>query len=286
MKKKDPRIWCIVPFSRPQYLPDIFKRFSAQTYQNKKLIIVENGNGLGACKHYNLYPDVLLSSDPHQAWAKNEGLLYLKRIGADNDYWTTWDDDDYYSSLALQELADNVHKGDVIGKSKSFVKLTDNNLYLIDLPPENALLLNNVDLMGNPRFVVHGPTITAKVGTSLLFEYHEFTEDLIFTKQMLEQGADIYVTSKYNWCYMRNAGAKHAWKISDDEFKFANSGTLIDFGPIDFDIVNGSKKPEGKIVYCNSISLHDSFSYKETMMQTGGTPDEVLTRMAKQLGLL
>ena len=272
---ESPTIWCIVPFSRPQYAQDIYSRFSRQSYPNKKLVVVENGKGIGTWKRLGLEPDLLLTSGPHQSWAKNEGILQLKRMGKDEDYWTTWDDDDYYSKLYIEELATNVHKADVIGKAKSFVKLTDDRLYLISKPSENSIL--------DKKWVVHGPTITARVGDSLLFEYLPFAEDLKFVEQMKEQGARIYVTSRYNWCYRRNANTNHTWQISDNEFKFANSGSFIDYGPIDYDIVDGKKEAEGTIIYCDKIDLRSSFTYKQTLSATGGSPDYVLDALAKQL---
>jgi glycosyltransferase involved in cell wall biosynthesis len=275
--KKDPTIWCIVPFSRPQYTTNIFRSFANQAYQNKKLVIVENGKAEGTCKALGLEPDLLLQSDPHQSWAKNEGILHLRKLGYSNDFWTTWDDDDYYEcENYLSELAHNIYKADVIGKSKSFVKLSDGNLYLMDYPPENTLLEPG-------QWVVHGPTITARIGASLLFEHLPFAEDLKFVDQMREQGASVYVTSKYNWCYMRNAGANHTWIISDEEFKYANSGGFINYGPFDPDIINGKKIVPGEMVYSQGIDLRNSLTYKEVQRNTGGSPEEIMDAIARSL---
>jgi glycosyltransferase involved in cell wall biosynthesis len=271
----NPTIWCIVPFSRPQYAQTIFQRFAAQTYPNKKLVLVENGDGEGTCQRLNLKPDLLLTSGKHQSWAKNEGILKLRALGHTRDFWTTWDDDDYYGPRYLEELAENLHKGDVIGKSKSFIKLSDDNLYLIDTPPENVAL--------DDKWVVHGPTITARVGESLLFEHQPFAEDLKFVDEMRLQGAKIYVTSRYNWCYRRNASSNHTWQISDDEFKYANSGSFINYGPFDEDVVNGKKEVEGEIVWCNDVNLRNSLIYKEVLKNTGGPSEQVLDALAQQV---
>lgn len=270
------RLWCIVPFSRPQYAQAIFDRFKRQTYKNKKLIIVENGDGIGSCKKLGLEPDILLSSGKHQSWAKNEAILYLQKMGHSKDWWTTWDDDDYYGDFYLEELSRNLNKGEVIGKSKSFIKLTDDRLYLMDKPPENEYIRSN-------EYVIHGPTITARVGECLFFEHLEFAEDLKFVDEMRELGANVWATSKYNWCYYRNGHGNHTWRISDDEFKFANSGAFIDYGPLNHDIVDGKVKIEGKIIYCDTLDLKSSFVYQEVMKNTGGSPDKVLGSIAKQL---
>lgn len=270
---KDQTIWCVVPSSKPQYLPTIFKNFSSQTYHNKKLVVVENGSSIGMCKKLGLQPDLLLESKPHQSWAKNEALLHLKKSNPD-DYWTTWDDDDYYGPAYLDELSKSLGKGDVVGKSNSFVKLTDDRLYWMKAPPENSVLTN--------KFVIHGPTITARIGDSLLFEHLPFGEDLKFVEQMRELGGTVYATSRYNWCYMRYTSG-HTWHISDDEFKFANSGFFIDCGPLNLDIVNGLVEATGDVVFCDSIDIANSFNYREVCRATGGSTEEVLSAMIQSL---
>jgi len=270
-----PTIWCVVPFSRPKYAKAIFERFAKQTYADKRLVIVENGAGVGACKKLGLSPDLLLTSGKHQSWAKNEAILKLRALGHSGDYWSTWDDDDYYGPRYLEELAANLHKGDVIGKSRSYIKLSDDHLYLMTSPPQNDVVTQS--------WVIHGPTITARIGDSLLFEHLPFAEDLKFVHQMKEQGGIAYATSQYNWCYMRGPIRDHTWMISDEEFKFANSNHFIDYGAFDEDVVNGIKEVPGELVVCNSIDIRSSFTYKEVQRSTGGSSDDVLEAIAKQM---
>jgi glycosyltransferase involved in cell wall biosynthesis len=272
---KDPIIWCVVPSSKPRFLPDIFKNFTSQTYHNKKLVVVENGGSVGMCEKLGLRPDVLLTSKQHQSWAKNEALLYLKKNHPD-DWWTTWDDDDYYGPKYLEELSMSLTKGDVVGKSNSFVKLTDDRLYWMTKPPENS------EITLDSRFVIHGPTITARVQDSLLFEHLPFGEDLKFVEQMRELGGRVYATSKYNWCYMRYSN-NHTWQISDEEFKFTNSEFFIDCGPLNLDIVNGLVEPTGKLIICNSVDIAKTMNYKQVQAATGGSSDEIFATIISQL---
>jgi glycosyltransferase involved in cell wall biosynthesis len=253
-------IWCVVPFSRPQNLELVRRQFISQSYQNKKLVIVENGSAIGSCKRAGFEPDLLLTSRTHQSYAKNEALLALKEKHGD-DYWTTTDDDDYYGPGYLEELAQSLGKGEVIGKSRSFIRLSDGRLYLIDKWAENEL--------GDS--IVHGPTITARIKDSLLFQVEDWGEDLDWAEEMKRLGARVYSTSRYNWCYFRSSdGEGHAWCVSDNEIRFANSGAMVDYGPFNADIVNGVTHPSGEVVYCNEFDIEGSAMYLKIMKETGG----------------
>lgn len=253
-------IWCVVPFSRPRNLELVRQQFEHQTYSDKKLVIVENGDAVGACKLAGFEPDLLLSSRKHQSYAKNKALLALKEIAPD-DYWTTTDDDDYYGPRYLEELAQSLGKGDVIGKSRSFVKLSDGRLYLFDKWAENSICDS----------VVHGPTITARIKDSLLFQVEDWGEDLDWVEQMQKLGAKVYATSRYNWCYFRSDnGDGHAWSVSDNEIRFTNSGKLIDYGMFDPDVVDGIKTTVGERVFCDEFDITRSAMYLKIMKETGG----------------
>lgn len=264
-------IWCVVPFSRPGNLELVRRQFAYQTYQDKRLVIVENGDAIGACKKAGFEPDLLLTSKKHQSYAKNEALLALKEKCPD-DYWTTTDDDDYYGPHYLQELSQSLHRGDVIGKSKSFIRLSDGKVYLINKWGENAIT----------DCVVHGPTITARIKDSLLFQVEDWGEDLDWVDEMKRLGAKVYATSRYNWCYFRSHdGSGHAWSVSDQEIRFANSGNLIDYGPFNEGIVNGLREPEGEVVYCDDFDITGSAMYLRIMKETGG--DEFVKEVLSQI---
>ena len=102
-------IYAIVPFSRPDMLENVKNNFVRQKFLDKKLIIVENGPAIGACKKYNFQPDILLTSDAHQSHAKNTAINELNKRGG--GFWTTLDDDDWYGkSLHFSEMI-NVYAG-------------------------------------------------------------------------------------------------------------------------------------------------------------------------------
>ena len=69
MKTKE--VYVITAFSRPQFYNNIIENFKRQTFQNKHLIIVENGSAIGVAKD-----GTILNSVSHVGSAKNTALRY------------------------------------------------------------------------------------------------------------------------------------------------------------------------------------------------------------------
>ena len=120
-------IWVVVPFYRECNLKTVIENFKRQTFINKRLIIVENGIAIGSCERAGFKPDLLLTSETHQAIAKNTALDEIKRRGG--GYWTTFDDDDWYGKHHVQEIVDNAHRAIACGRGEHFVRLS-NGLHL------------------------------------------------------------------------------------------------------------------------------------------------------------
>jgi glycosyltransferase involved in cell wall biosynthesis len=270
---KNPTIWCVVPFSRPHQLQWVVDLFKSQTYHNKKLLIVENGQAVGACKKAGIEPDVILTSRPHQSYAKNEALLYLKDNGFGDDIWTTWDDDDYYGPVYLEEIASNIHKGDIVGKTSSFMRLTDGRLYCLTKWPENA----EAELP-----FIHGPTVTGRVKESILFTYMDWGEDLVWVREMAGYGAKIYRTSRYHWCYFRYPNTKHTWLISDNEIMIGNSGHMFFMsGMFEPDIVNGTCDGLMEPVKVDLSNMEESPVIGQIKRETGDMVNTAIWRAAQ-----
>lgn len=221
MKAKE--IWVIVPFSRPQYLENLKSNFLRQKFYNKKLIIVENGKGIGTCKRFGFKPDILLTSKPHQSDAKNKGIEALQDINA--EFWTTFDDDDWYGPDYLQELYENSDKADIIGKSSIFNKTTEGKLRLFS-GLENA-----------STFDLHGPTISGWTKSTIFFlNTGRWGEDMQFLYRLNDKGATFWSTSKYNFIYQRFKSHDHAWTVTDYQlsqcwykFQSKNNPSVIEY---------------------------------------------------------
>lgn len=209
----------VVPFSRPQNKDIVIRNFLRQTFKEKTLWIVENGSGIGTFLNSEFK---ILTSEKGQSIAKNTAIDAIKNSGG--GFWTTFDDDDYYGPNYLQELSDNINKATVIGKQKIFVKLTDDKLYLFDT--------------GGDKLFLNGPTISAWAEDSVYFEQMAYGEDSKWLDDMKSQGASLYSTSCFNFCYNRNK-SQHAWPILDQQFIHMTQGEVLFVGENKTDIING-----------------------------------------------
>jgi hypothetical protein len=219
MKAKQVNIIC--PFSRPDQVNNVLENFSRQTFSNKQLIVIENGNAL------NTFPKdkaIVLTSDNHQSFAKNTGLDYLKSNGG--GFWTTFDDDDYYGKNYLQELIDNSDKANIIGKKSFFCKTFENKMRLFLHEDE-----------GKQCFAVHGPTISAWAEDSLYFnDTGRWGEDVEWEQRMVLNGATIASTSKYNFMLNRNKGQNHTWVVDDTQIAMLLGFHKFDITEFDYDL--------------------------------------------------
>jgi glycosyltransferase involved in cell wall biosynthesis len=203
MKAKE--IWVVVPFSRPEYLTNVIKNFTQQKFNNKKLVIVENGKAIGSCKRFGFSPDILLSSEAHQSYAKNKALEVLKAMKA--EYWVTFDDDDWYGPEYLSEIVEHSDKAEVIGKPNVFVKTVDDSIRLF----------SGYDEMCYSNHLI-GPTISAWVSDSVLFKNNgKWSEDTLFVGEMVNKGARVWNTSKWHFLQQRNRNQSHTWMITDEQ---------------------------------------------------------------------
>lgn len=264
----------IVPFSRPKFLQNILDNFKRQTYQDKRLVIVENGAAIGSVQGSG---PVVLTSGPHQSLAKNEGLEWVRKNGG--GWWTTFDDDDYYGPQYLQELSENLDKADVIGKNDRFVKTEGNQLLFVSSGQENSFTRG-----------LQGPTITARSEETVEFKEIRcqitgvpLPEERVFLGDMLDAGAKIYCTSRYNFAQCRN-GKDHVWKINSHQISqnALDAGfEVLEIDSFDLDVVNNMKPMNGRPVEAEEPSLehHGMYQYLKDHLPS-------LEDFAKQQGWL
>jgi hypothetical protein len=223
-------------------LTNVLENFGRQTFLNKKLVIVENGPAVGACKEANISPDILLTSDAHQSCAKNTGLHEVRKRGG--GYCTTYDDDDYYGPRYLEELMEHAGEEDVVGKTSFFMRMSNGNLRLYLDHRENSAVDD----------VVLGPTISYWAEDAVEFKNTgDWGEDGRFVTDMLNRGAGVYTTSRWNFVAQRRSDVQsHSWTATDDQINQCMArGELAffegrDYGPVSsYDFVNRlAEEPE------------------------------------------
>lgn len=229
----------IVPFSRPRFFNNVIQNFKSQNYKNKKLIVVENGEGINCFKDIDC---IRLSSECHHAHAKNEAISWLKKHNG--GWWVTMDDDDYYGPEYLTEISLNLNKANVIGKLSRFFGNED---YTYLLSCQENQLVNTV----------LGATLVAKAEESceLVPVTHD---DLLFTQKMIELGGTVYCTSKHHFIHKRHKNLITSWTASVEMMAqcFIDSGlNVIKFDGCPLDIVNAKSNIENYTNIENDLSI-------------------------------
>jgi hypothetical protein len=192
-------IWVVVPLGRAEMLPNVLDNASRQALP-LKLCIVENGDAVGACAKHCVDPDLLLTSEHHQATAKNEAVSAIKKLGG--GLISFWDDDDEYGAGFLGELKGQESKATVVGKRRHLVRLSD-GLYLFDRESANQ-----------PSDWLHGPTCMVQAENCVEFPRIAPNDDGEWCKAMKQAGATFWATSIWNYTYIRT-GHNHVWEASD-----------------------------------------------------------------------
>ena len=229
-------IYAICPFSRPSFLKNVIRNFRRQTYQEKKLIVVENGDAVGACTAVGFEPDVLLRSEPHQSHAKNAALRWIRQNGG--GWFSTFDDDDYYGPNYLQEVEDSRVFGDIVVKHDHFVLGIDNRLRLFEQGCRNQEHREG-----------HGATISARADECPDFlDTGVIGEDHRWISEYRDSGAKLWVSSPHHYAVVRHSN--NTWKIQDDSYQrrlhFASDGAckIWDYGefrPSLYAVINGQE---------------------------------------------
>ena len=99
-------VWYVVPTCRPENVENIFANFECQSIKGS-LLIVENGDAVGACEKAGLIPNVLLQSEPNVGSARSAALRYLRSVAP--DAYIVWmdDDDTYHRTYATKAIEHN-----------------------------------------------------------------------------------------------------------------------------------------------------------------------------------
>lgn len=190
--------WVVVPLGRADSVGNVFSNFRRQSVE-ARLCIVENGAGLGACERHGLNPDLLLTSQNHQAHAKNQAISELRDCGG---HLAFWDDDDWYGRAFLEELLASAGRATVVGKRRHFVRLPS-GLFLFDSQSANRA-----------SSWLHGPTCLVRAAECLTFPVVSPNDDGAWCKAMRAAGASFYATSIWGYIYDRtNPG--HVWNASE-----------------------------------------------------------------------
>lgn len=229
-------IWMISGLHDVCWLQNILANYNRQEYPHRRLIIVENGKGIGVTKNIQLpIGTIVLTSNPGPAEPMNAALHFLKKHRKYDNWFCKCDADDYYGPQYLLQIRAGIKLGaDYLGRKSLYIKTTDNHLWYAESKDSD--------------FIFHGPTIAARVGAAVEFPLVQgWGEDAQWCKTMNRIGRKSVILPAEGFCYQRWSNYQHSWPCTDFEIRTLWQVEFLDLGNLDLDVVNGVKeRPLGK----------------------------------------
>lgn len=231
------------------------RNFERQSFADARLVVVENGPGLGSCERHGLKPWRVLTSGRHQSLAKNAGLECLLEDGWAT-HWTTFDDDDWYGPAYLQEVADAFSAGhQAVCKSNSFMRLDDGRLLFQSMLGENCVVPGG-----------QGPTLGSRLWSDMprFSDAQRWGEDWQWCVDLDALGMQFWATSRHHFCYERSEPLTHTFPLTDEQLLGWSCGERwVAHGNAEA-ILNGAEEPrlESVPVPTLDISTHPCFLLK------------------------
>jgi hypothetical protein len=143
------------------------------------------------------------------------------------------DCDDYYGPGFLREQYEHMRPGRIVGKTMRFVYDAGGLMLIQHSKNEGNRIIKTPS-------VISGATHGMMLNESSLYPIKKYGEDGLYCHAFVQRGGEMYETSIFNYCYMRDAHS-HTWNIDVRE-KARVSRTIKTIG-LDFDeaIINGEK---------------------------------------------
>jgi hypothetical protein len=240
-------IWLITGLHDPIWLDNILDNYTRQTFPCK-LLIVENGKGLGAAWNVDSIGVYVIRSDVGVSQYINAGLNWLREVAHNNDWFCKFDSDDYYGPEYVYQIA-QAEYSDYMGRNSIYIKTMSNHLWYLE---------------GSSKSVFHGPTLAGRIGTAVDFpEVNDWGEDAKWCNAMQAAGRSAYVLPPEGFCYQRWNNYNHVWPCSDMELRTSWLKPIRDLGIFDQEIVNSKKsRPDGTVLAIPEITADNFMPFR------------------------
>jgi len=237
------RFSVITPTMRPDRLDHALENYNKQTYKNKELVIVVNGDQGEYATVKNAisdYSDVKICYMPSDHYAATS-LNYATKF-CDGKFIFRFDDDDYYGAFYLEDigLMLKAYDPDVIGKFASFVKIEGaSEVYLRSTTyRERNLRAYTSENISNKYGRISGATFGVK---KRLLESVPFPDsslasaDSAFLEKLRIEAPNttILKTDCFNFTIGRQVNASnHTWKFNINKMRKRNPKAHKDLSEI------------------------------------------------------
>ncbi|WP_181917351.1 glycosyltransferase [Virgibacillus dokdonensis] len=195
---------------RPDFLENVLYNYSQQTWENKELIIVLNGENFDT-EEVNSKTKNYANVKVINSASSTLGACLNKAIeNAEFNVIAKFDDDDYYGPNYLTDSMQAFVYTDasIIGKKSIYMYFEDTDMLVLKYPnTENKF-----------QTFVYGATLVFKkeVWEANSFSDRNRGEDSAFLKNAISNGFKIFSTNPYNYVYIRRSYAEHhTWEVNN-----------------------------------------------------------------------
>jgi len=199
----------MVPSHRPGMTGNVLANFRRQTYKNKRLLVVENGDALGVYEREWPFPEVRIikSQATSASGARNAGLNWL-RLFHPGAFVVTMDDDDYYGPEYLSEHALHARPWRINGKRWGWVSFDSGVVYF-----------GNGWTPGPARGLLLGGTMGFFEHPELRFDESVLCgEDSVFCREANSLGMSTNLLTAQHYCLSREGSPDaHTHKAKDSK---------------------------------------------------------------------
>lgn len=210
MKKK--YVYCIIPcFNRIEAVKNCYKQLKEQTYEDIKIIIINDGSTDGTYEYLNSIEDKdshFITGDGNLWWGRsiNKGLGYISRFASNEDYILLLNDDTFFDKFFIQNFVTDLESYNSptllsaymadcdtkeithVGYSIDFFKtkistiMSFNDDINIDALPARALLFS--------------VSVFKRIGFINTFLFRQAFGDLEYTSRAAEKGVKLRASKK------------------------------------------------------------------------------------------
>jgi hypothetical protein len=200
-------IWVITPHHRARDQQNIIQNFTHQTYQQKHLLVIENGAAVGTFpRDLDMPYTVLYSGIAHPGAARNVALDLIQDAHIP---WANMDADDLYHPDYLGKIAEACYKypDRLVGQNKHWTKTDSKGIFLFSFIED----------------YVHGATISSMISEYRYPEEGQDGEDWAMVRYHLSLGRQLYHIEPDWYCWVRTGnGEQHTYRGTDYEIWIRN----------------------------------------------------------------
>lgn len=203
------KVFCIIPtFNRKDAIKDCIEQLNNQTYENIKIIVINDGSQdgtaeyLDSIKNKNLH---VINGDGNLWWGKsiNEGFSYVEKVASEDDFILLLNDDIYFNDNLIENFLIEIKKtsiNTILGAAQADYQtkeITDLG-FSIDffrtdikaIKPCNKSIFP--DALAGRGLFMSIPTLKkiGRINTTIFIQAHG---DLEFTSRAKEKGINLFI---------------------------------------------------------------------------------------------